>query len=629
MTKLLAEPGAGEQLGRYELVAEIASGGMATVYLARAIGMVDFRRFFAVKRLHPHLAKDPDFVAMFIDEAKLAARIHHPNVVPIFEIGMKDEQYFLVMDYIEGDTASRLIVRAKHSAKLLPIGFTVRVLVDTLAGLHAAHELANDEGKPLEIIHRDVSPQNILVGVDGVARITDFGVARAAARIGERTQTGHLKGKLAYMAPEQIRGGVVDRRVDVFAAGIVLWEMLAGERLFKAETDGETLFKVAAAEVPELTQLVPGLPPPIAEVCLRALAKDPADRWATAADFGDALEAAARTAGTMFTARESAALVNELVGQEITAHRDLVRTWLTRSDVSRSGVALAQPFSPPRTDALDPVNGATPESGSHAAPVVQPPPEPPPQPELRNLGNLTSDHDDLATRIDLDIDEQPAVDANGLPMTPPAPPPAAPAAMPNIPQPATVPEFYPAAVLQAMQSGANPALPPGAFVPGQAPPPPQFAPPPMAPRVAPVAPAQRRVPTWLLAIPILLIVGVGGAVIVLKSRGETPPPPTTTKTTATQTATQTAEVPTTTTATTTTATATATTTTTTTATTTTVASATSPLPTTTVKPTAVPTTTGPRPTTTVVTTAIKPTAVPTATTSKPKPIDNSAFGGRK
>ncbi|CAN5665698.1 hypothetical protein BH09MYX1_BH09MYX1_16890 [soil metagenome] len=368
VTKLLAEPGAGEQLARYELVAEIASGGMATVYLARAIGIVDFRRFFAIKRLHPHLNKDADFVAMFLDEARLAARIHHPNVVPIFEIGVKDEQYFLVMDYVEGDTASRLVIRSKHLGRTLPIGFTTRVLVETLAGLHAAHELTSDDGAPLEIVHRDVSPQNILVGVDGVARITDFGVARAAARIGDQTQGGQLKGKLAYMAPEQIRGGVIDRRVDVFAAGIVLWEMLAGERLFKAETEGETLFKVAAAEVPDLVTIVPALPLEIAAVCHRALSKDPNDRYATAADFGDALEAAARAAGHMFTGRESAALVNDLVGQDITAHRDLFRTWLTRSDVSRSGIALTQSMTPP----IPQVNETPPAARSGAHPTPPP-----------------------------------------------------------------------------------------------------------------------------------------------------------------------------------------------------------------------------------------------------------------
>ncbi len=603
---------------------------MATVYLARALGLVDFRRFFAIKRLHPHLNKDPDFVAMFVDEARLAARIHHPNVVPIFEIGVKDEQYFLVMDYIEGDTASRLMIRSKHLGRALPIGFTVRVLVETLAGLHAAHELASDDGRPLEIVHRDVSPQNILLGVDGVARITDFGVARAAARIGDQTQGGQLKGKLAYMAPEQIRGGKVDRRVDVFAAGIVLWEMLAGERLFKAETDGETLFKVAAAEVPDLRAKVPGLAPEIAALCHRALAKEPQDRFATAADFGDALEAAARAAGQMFTARESAALVNELVGQEITAHRDLVRTWLTRSDVSRSGVALAQAFPPPvRAD-------VEPSSASGSRDVPAPPPAQAPSPSLADtaenevprLSNLASDHEELATRLDLDVEVAAPVDANGMPLTPPAPPPTGPLGMPVIPQPPTMPDFRPMGLPPEAVPPASGSAPMPAQAPGQ----PMAAPPPMA--MAPAAPAPApaggsRVPAWTLAIPVILVLGVCGAVLALKAKGgDATPPPAKTTATATATAADTATTAATTTATTTVAaTATATATTTAIATATTTAKTTAE-PTATTKATAPATATAqgtaPRPTATGLAT-VKPTAT---TTTKPK-IDNSSFGGRK
>src|SRR5690606_6429832 len=232
----LIDVGQGAQrIDRYDLVAEIASGGMATVYLARLAGVGGFQRFVAIKRLHPHLAKEKEFVEMFLDEARLAAGIHHPNVVPILEVGASERGYYLVMEYIEGDTLARLLARAATTAGKIPADIAIRILLDMLQGLHAAHELKDEKGMATELVHRDVSPQNILVGMDGVSRITDFGVARAASRL-SATRVGQLKGKIAYMAPEQAAGDTrVDRRADIFSAGIVLWEVLASRRLFKAE----------------------------------------------------------------------------------------------------------------------------------------------------------------------------------------------------------------------------------------------------------------------------------------------------------------------------------------------------------------------------------------------------------
>jgi serine/threonine protein kinase len=237
----------GRQLvDRYELVAEIASGGMATVFLARLSGVGGFQRMVAIKRLHPHLAGDQEFVDMFLDEARLAAGIHHPNVVSILEVGASPRGYYLVMEYIEGDTLARLLARAATSSQRVPEPIVIRVVLDMLAGLHAAHELKDEAGQPTSLVHRDVSPQNLLVGVDGVCRITDFGVARAATRLAG-TRVGQLKGKIAYMAPEQALGQTdLDRRADVFAAGIVLWEVLAGRRLFKSENEAATLSRVCA-----------------------------------------------------------------------------------------------------------------------------------------------------------------------------------------------------------------------------------------------------------------------------------------------------------------------------------------------------------------------------------------------
>ncbi|MES1176064.1 MAG: serine/threonine-protein kinase [Myxococcales bacterium] len=338
MAKLF-DPGAGRQrVDRYELVGEIASGGMATVYLARLTGVGGFQRFVAMKRLHPHLASEKEFVEMFLDEARIAARIHHPNVVPILEVGASQAGYFLVMEYIEGDTLARLLARAAARGKRLPIGIALRIALDTLSGLHAAHELRDDAGEPVQLVHRDVSPQNVLVGVDGIARITDFGVARAASRL-TATRVGQLKGKIAYMAPEQAAGEEsLDRRADVFAAGIVVWEELAAKRLFKAENEAATLSRVMTEPVPPLTTIVPGLSPALSAVVMRALERSPDARFATCAQFADALEAAATGKESIATPRELAAYVTEVLGDEVSAQREAVRQWIARSEPSQVGL---------------------------------------------------------------------------------------------------------------------------------------------------------------------------------------------------------------------------------------------------------------------------------------------------
>ena len=346
MAKLF-DPGAGRQrVDRYELVGEIASGGMATVYLARLTGVGGFQRFVAMKRLHPHLASEQEFVEMFLDEARIAARIHHPNVVPILEVGASPVGYYLVMEYIEGDTLARLLARAATRGKRLPVGIALRIALDMLSGLNAAHELRDDAGEPVQLVHRDVSPQNVLVGVDGIARITDFGVARAASRL-TATRVGQLKGKIAYMAPEQATGEEsIDRRADVFAAGIVVWEQIAAKRLFKAENEAATLSRVMTEPVPPLTMLVPGLSPGLSNVVLRALERSPDRRFATCAQFADALEAAALGKEKIATPRELAAYVSEVLGDEVSAQREAVRAWIARSEPSQAGLnAHAAPSS--------------------------------------------------------------------------------------------------------------------------------------------------------------------------------------------------------------------------------------------------------------------------------------------
>ncbi len=320
------------KIDRYDLVAEIASGGMATVFLARLGGVGGFQRFVAIKRLHPHLAKEKEFVEMFLDEARLAAGIHHPNVVPIIEVGASDRGYYLVMEYIEGDTLARLLARAAAEGQKVPTRIATRIMLDMLAGLHSAHELKDERGEATELVHRDVSPQNILVGIDGVSRITDFGVARAATRL-SATRVGQLKGKIAYMAPEQAAGDPdVDRRADVFSAGIVMWELLAARRLFKAENEAATLSRVVSEPIPNLAEVAPDIPAALAEVCMKTLDRDRDARYATCALLADDLERAAAQADVVAAPREVAAYVSEVIGEDLTRQRDAVRAWVANSE---------------------------------------------------------------------------------------------------------------------------------------------------------------------------------------------------------------------------------------------------------------------------------------------------------
>jgi serine/threonine-protein kinase len=374
---------------------------MATVYLARREGVGGFQRLFAIKRLHPHLARDGEFIQMFLDEARLAARIHHPNVVPIHEIGTSERGHYLVMDLIEGDTAARLFARAASLGHKLPHNVGLRIALDTLAGLHAAHELRDHDGKPLEIVHRDVSPQNILVGVDGIARITDFGVAKAATRLSV-TKTGQLKGKLAYMAPEQARSKqAIDRRADVFAMGIVLWETLAFRRLFKGDSEADTLNRVLYEPIPTLLSAAPTIPASLDAIVMKALERDPAKRFATAAEMADALEKAAIALNALGTARDVAASVQEMLGADVEQQREVVRAWLARSEPSRNEPRRAGAESVTRVErpggSMTPPPGVTsvsssvmqlppPSSSNTMRPSLVDPPLPPPKRRSRGWG---------------------------------------------------------------------------------------------------------------------------------------------------------------------------------------------------------------------------------------------------
>jgi serine/threonine protein kinase len=300
------------RVGRYETLRPIASGGMATVYLGRSRGAHGFERQVAIKAMHPHLADDPEFVAMFLDEARMASNIRHPNVVPTLDIAEEEGRIFLVMEYIEGLSLQAMLRAVRKNLESVPLPIALRILLDMLAGLHAAHELRMSDGALMRLVHRDVSPQNVLVGADGIARIMDFGIAHAETRI-TSTRGAQVKGKVPYMSPEQLEAGAVDRRSDVYAAGIVTWELLAGERLFRADDNGLLLNVVLRGAREPPSRLNRDIPARIDAVCMRALALSPGDRFSTAAAFAEALEEAAAASHVgIASARALAAFVKAL-----------------------------------------------------------------------------------------------------------------------------------------------------------------------------------------------------------------------------------------------------------------------------------------------------------------------------
>ena len=279
----------GRTLGRYVLHGELAAGGMATVHLGRLMGPVGFSRTVAIKRLHPQYAKDPEFVSMFVDEARLAARIRHPNVVSTLDVVHEEGELFLVMDYVHGESLARIVKTVLSRGERIPPRISSAIMVNALNGLHAAHEARDESGAPLHVVHRDVSPQNVLVGADGIARVLDFGVAKAKGRIAQ-TKDGQIKGKIAYMAPEQFKEGEIGRAVDIYAAGVVLWETLAHKRLVVGDSEAAMVEKVLYGTFDPVTGWAPELPKEIDDVLAKAMARDANARFGSAREMAGAIE---------------------------------------------------------------------------------------------------------------------------------------------------------------------------------------------------------------------------------------------------------------------------------------------------------------------------------------------------
>lgn len=274
----------GDVVGSYTFLAHLRSGGMADLFLARREGAAGFRRLVAVKVVHPRHADDERLVRMFLDEALISARIDHPNVVRVEDLGVVDDTYFLVMEYVHGCSLAQLMgVLSKMHRRLSPL-VAVAITARVAEGLHAAHEATDDSGKIINLVHRDVSPQNILLSHKGHVKLIDFGVAKAAMR-SEETSVAMLKGKVRYMPPEQATTGVVDRRADIYSLGVVLWEMLTMRRLFTGKTEFEVLLKVRRPNVAPPSKYVPDIPPELDAVVLAALSRRPDDRPKTAKSF--------------------------------------------------------------------------------------------------------------------------------------------------------------------------------------------------------------------------------------------------------------------------------------------------------------------------------------------------------
>jgi serine/threonine-protein kinase len=281
--------------GRYFLYDEIGAGGMATVQIGRLRGAGGFMRTVAIKRLHPALVRDSEVVSMLIDEARLAARIQHPNVVQTLDVVVEQRELFIVMEYIHGESLSQLLRQHFQATVRIPFWIVATMLVDVLRGLHAAHETKDEQGRCLELVHRDISPQNIIVGADGLTRVLDFGIAQSRDSL-HVSQAGTLRGKCSYVSPEQISEAYVSKRADIYSASVVLWECLTGKRLFQAQSPQAILAQVLSGNIAAPSQIVPELPTAFDAVVLRGLARNPAERFESAKDMAEELGKCCRLA---------------------------------------------------------------------------------------------------------------------------------------------------------------------------------------------------------------------------------------------------------------------------------------------------------------------------------------------
>jgi serine/threonine-protein kinase len=369
-------------LGKYRLVAELGEGGMAHVYLAVVQGPGGFAKLQVIKRIRSEIAEDPEFVTMFMDEARLAARLNHPNIVQTNEVGNDQGRLYIAMEYLDGQSFEAVLRRAAGSAGAgglgieggMPLAYRLRVVIEMLAGLQHAHELADYDGQPLNVVHRDVSPHNVFVTYDGQIKLVDFGIAKAADG-SLRTRTGVFKGKCAYMALEQFDGADVDRRADIFSVGAMLWQIATGRRLWRGLSDMQIYARLGRGEIPHVLEQNPAANPRLAAIAMRALSARREDRQPTAAALAEELEALLASLGEQATAREVGRWTATLFADRREQIRKAIELQLKGAapDPRHSGeVPVLAALLPPGSDPgaafspLSPDAGQTPASPSHS-----------------------------------------------------------------------------------------------------------------------------------------------------------------------------------------------------------------------------------------------------------------------
>jgi len=377
LSHLFPKP-AQDQSGQFQLVCEIASGGMATVHLGINRGVAGFEKFAAVKRIHPHLAQDKEFYEMFIDEARIAAQVNHPFVCSVFDFGHADQSYYIAMEFLNGEPLSKVLACAGEQflteARFPKI--VARIVANLAEGLHAAHSLCDSDGRNMDIIHRDVTPQNLFVLYDGTVRVTDFGIARARHRL-HHTHGQRLKGTLSYMAPEQLQRGTLDQGVDIWGLGVVMWEMLTARKLFNASSEGEAVMEVLSQPIVPPSTYNPRVSSALDRIVMRALERNRSHRYGSARELSRALEQYLTNSGTSLHATDVAEWLGRLFPTGDGRGRELL-------EMARA-TAEKQPRSErPREEKL-PSTRREPLGGSHYVP------SPPPRDAMESISALSLD----------------------------------------------------------------------------------------------------------------------------------------------------------------------------------------------------------------------------------------------
>jgi serine/threonine protein kinase len=353
----------GTASSQYDLLARLAAGGMAEIFLARANSLAGLERYVVLKRIRPERGDDARWVAMFLDEARLAAQLQHPNIAQVFDLGQIGDDYFYTMEYVHGEDLLDILGRTSELKQPMPVQVALSIIAGAAAGVAHAHERCAPDGRPLGIVHRDLSPSNLMVSMEGTVKVVDFGVAKARFRSTE-TQAGTIMGKVAYLSPEQCTTGEIDHRSDIFSLGIVMYEMLTNSRLFKRETDYETLRSIARDNPIAPSAIVPNLPRGLDEVVLRALAKDPDKRYHTAHAMLDALEHVAEKAGMSITSNVLRRYMRDLFGMREEPWRELERAMIPM--IEDSEIELIEDDSRPRV-----VHGLPADAKADAVPMLQ------------------------------------------------------------------------------------------------------------------------------------------------------------------------------------------------------------------------------------------------------------------